>query len=718
MGSRRDQRRQTYSHILEVYFLLILWLQKLGPFFPALVPLQSLNLRAAIFRCVNELKKNGTLGKDVIVRKTFFDDCKGERIQELLVSFSTLVLRKFLSAGHGGRTCIAARLATAKTITAKEHQSFLPLAVAHRASLTAIIHKKRDLRERYKDLGRVLDAKEKELDHRFEAVISTQDFLDKNPIPDHTVARVSKLFETNWQGDHKPVEIIMQGEEQGMKDAFLDRRFSETWQQVSAGTFDGATGTSWQGLLQDLEERVASQESRLTNWRNFKEAMQRDESVLAPAKSHPSRLVQNQSKDIDDQKHKDFVSSPRKSPKKSDWRVEKEASPTHPKRSRKETTQDELKVRDLVFSPRKSPRKSMWPIENPEVATSPIDSQAALEQKNAETLATQNGSLDGIPERLVRGQSFEIQEGDAAKLSTRVPSVDDTDGSGFSDISDRQLHLDKAQDPTTCMGHSNPTQHSDQDENLSAISHEKDKLRKSDHRFSDISTPDSNPATPDDDESWISSLPLEGHQEENRTDSHSSDEEAKLAEQIISMTIDAAPTPAKSKASLMERTRQSMAFASPTRLQNLLPEGPSSSTRLPPISSSKQPCPTTTDSNHPTTLLDRTRRSISLVPNKKPRKSTLERRKSKIYPTNQFETPKKQQLDKISELRTPPDELFSSGAGYDSVFKSRPKIALSPNPSPSPKYREYFETDDAQSSSGLENGQREESPLVRMTAKV
>ena len=681
------------------------------------MPLQSLNLRAAIFRCLNELKKNGTLGKDVIVRKTFFDDCKGERIQELLVSFSTLVLRKVLSAGHGGRPCIAARLATAKTVTAKEHQSFLPLAVAHRASLTAILRKKRDLRERYKDLGRVLDAKEKELDHRFEAVISTQDFLDKNTIPDHTVARVSKLFEKNWQGDHKPVEVIMQGEEQGMKDALLDKPFSETWQQISAGTFDGANGTSWQGLLQGLEERVASQEAKLTNWRNFKEAMQRDESGLAPAKSHPSRSIQNQSKDKDHQKQKDLLFSPRKSPKKSDWKVGKEASPTHPKRLRKETTQDELKERDLVFSPRKSPRKSMWPVENLEVETSPIYSQATLKQKETETVASRNGSLGGIPERPVRGQPFEIQ-GDIAKLSPRVPSVNDTDESGFPKISDGQLHSNEAQAPTIHMDHSNQTQHSDQDENLSIINHGKDKLRKSESRFSDISTTDSNPATPDDDESWISSLPLEGDQE-NRNDSQSPDEDAKLAEQIVSMTINAAPTPAKSKASLLERTRQSMALASPTRLQNLLPEGPSSSTPFPPIPSSKQPYPTTTDSNESTTLLDRTRRSVSLVPNKKPRKSTLDRRTSKVYPTNQFETPKKQRLDQISELKTtPPDELFSSGAGYDSVFKSRPKIALSPNPSPSPKYGEYFEPDDAEGSGGLGKGQREESPLARMTAKV
>lgn len=681
------------------------------------MPLQSLNLRAALFRYLNELKKNGLLGKDVIVRKTFFDDCKGERIQELLVSFSTLVLRKVLASGHGGKSCIAARLATAKNVTAKEQKSLLPLAVAHRASLTAVLQRKKDLRERYKNFGRILHAKEQELDRRFEAVVSTQDLLDKNPIPDHTVERVSKLFQKNWQGDRKPVEVIMQGEEQGMKDVLLDKPFSETWQQVSTGTFDGATGTSWQGLLKDLEERVANQEARLTHWRDFKKAMHRDEDDISAAKNTTPRLTRTQSKGTDRQNQRDHDFNPRKSPRKSNWRGGKEASPIHPKPSRKEHTQDELKERDLVFSPRKSPRKSMWPVEDLGAETSSAHSHAALEQKETETLAKRNRITDGISESQVQGQSFGVQEGSNAKLSPHVPSVDETDESGFSEISDGQLRSSRSKDHTVCIDHLDPTQHSDQIEASSATSQGKAEQKKLESKFSNMPSTDTNPPTPDDDDSWISSLAVEGKQEK-KIEPHSSDEDDRLAEQIISMTINAAPTPAKSKPSLMERTRQSMAFASPMGLQNLLPEEPPS-TPLPPIPS-KTPHPPT-EPNGPATLLERTRRSISLVPSKPKgsRKATLNRRSSKPYPTNQFETPKRQ-LEKVAEL-TPPEELFSPGAGYDSVFKSRPKIALSPNPSP--RSGEYLETDDAGSGrdgggSSVGKGQREESPLARMAAKV
>lgn len=667
------------------------------------------------------------MGKDVIVRKTFFDDCKGERIQELLVSFSTLVLRKVLAAGHRGRPCVAARLATAKTVSGTEQRSFLPLAVAHRASLTALLQKKKDLRERYKNFGSTLDAKEQELDRRFETVVSTQDFLDKNPIPDHTVARVSKLFEKNWQGDRKPVEVIAQGEGQGMKDFLLDRPFSETWQQISAGTFYGATGTSWQGLLQDLEERVANQEARLTDWRNFREAMQRENKTIVAANNKGSTLIRTRSKDLNNQKQRDSVFSPRKSPRKRDWKAEEgmnETPPTRPKGVRKEDTPAELKDRDFVFSPRKSPRKSMLPVEDLGAETR----QEMLEQES-ESMAIRKGDHEGITNSPTRVPLFASQEGETSQFPSHVSSVADTDESGFSEISDGQLHSHEPPDDSVRAETVNPTRNSDPNGPSSTPNNETADPEKFEIRFSDVSRPSDlshplftkvyKPAVLDNenDDSWISSLPVEGEQED-KTESQSPNEDDILAERIVSMTINAAPTPAKPKASLLERTRQSMAFASPIGLQNLLPEGPSP-TPLPPIPSKK--LYPTTGPGGPATLLERTRQSISIASSTKPkasRKSMLDRRTSKLYPTNQFETPKRQ-LDRVMEL-TPPEELFSPGAGYDSVFKSRPKIALSPNPSPT--LDENSETDDAEGEryddGSFGKGQRETSPSARRTAKV
>ena len=457
------------------------------------------------------------------MRKTFFDDCKGERIQELLVSFSTIVLRKSLATGNDGRLSIAARLATAKSVTAKEQQSFLPLAIAHRASLTAVLRKKKELRERYKNFGLTLNAKEQELDRRFETVISTQDFLDKNPIPDHTVARVSKLFEKNWQGDRKPVEVIMQGEEQGTIDALLDRPFSETWQRIHSGTFDGATGTSWQGLLQDLEERVANQEARLANWRNFKEAMQRDKNATATANDTTSTMIKTRKDDFKTPKRTGFVVSPRKSPGNSDWKAGEwtnVASPTHAKRLRKESTQDELTERDLVFSPRKSPRKSMWPVENLQVETTPTHSQ----NQEMGSIATENSNVDGPAVGPVQGELSGAHERDNAESSSHDSGMDDdTDESAFSEISDGQISSRRTQDQTLRTNKLNPTQGSHQDKGSSSPGNEQRETQKLENQSAETLSPpdqshthlikDSNSTSlDDDDDSWIPSIPVQGHQ--------------------------------------------------------------------------------------------------------------------------------------------------------------------------------------------------------------
>ena len=94
------------------------------------------------------------------------------------------------------------------------------------------------------------------------------------------------------------------------------------------------------------------------------------------------------------------------------------------------------------------------------------------------------------------------------------------------------------------------------------------------------------------------------------------------------------------------------------------------------------------------TLLERTRQSMSLLPNPPPnskayrRPSTKQPRFSEVFPVNQFETPGKAQTRQSgswspsSGASTPRDKLFSDEADYASVFKSRPRIAVSPSLSP------------------------------------
>lgn len=87
-------------------------------------------------------------------------------------------------------------------------------------------------------------------------------------------------------------------------------------------------------------------------------------------------------------------------------------------------------------------------------------------------------------------------------------------------------------------------------------------------------------------------------------------------------------------------------------------------------------------------LAERTRQSMAAITTHthKPRKSLDLRKQRRMsqFPVNQFETPGKSRLT-VPDTRpdaTPVDKLFSEEADYDSVFKTRPKVALSPVWSP------------------------------------
>lgn len=110
--------------------------QKLQPFFAPLIPLQSINLRAALSRTLNGLVKDAVLERGIVVRKIMLDECKEEEFEEVLAAFSTIVPHKLLSTDNPPNGAIARRLVLKPKLKFDKGSSLLPLATAHRGSLT------------------------------------------------------------------------------------------------------------------------------------------------------------------------------------------------------------------------------------------------------------------------------------------------------------------------------------------------------------------------------------------------------------------------------------------------------------------------------------------------------------------------------------------------------------------------------------------------------
>lgn len=69
--------------------------QRFQACWPIYEPIQSKELRNIAFKWLTDLKKAGLLqtGGNVIIRRSLFDECCGERYEELLLALSTMVLR-------------------------------------------------------------------------------------------------------------------------------------------------------------------------------------------------------------------------------------------------------------------------------------------------------------------------------------------------------------------------------------------------------------------------------------------------------------------------------------------------------------------------------------------------------------------------------------------------------------------------------------------------
>lgn len=135
--------------------------QVLSPNFPPKTPIQSLNLRAGIFKLLTELKKNAVLPREIMLRKTMLDECKGDKFEDLLAAFSMLVLRKIVSEGKGTAQAI-------RKPPKPEH--VVPLIIAHHVSLQSQLRQREKLRGDACSHAKSLDMRRMDLAARLQAL--------------------------------------------------------------------------------------------------------------------------------------------------------------------------------------------------------------------------------------------------------------------------------------------------------------------------------------------------------------------------------------------------------------------------------------------------------------------------------------------------------------------------------------------------------------------
>jgi hypothetical protein len=602
------------------------------------------------------------------------DECKGDKLMEVLAVLSTAVLRKvaLLQTPASPHPPVATTLATATMLDAVQQGSLIPLSVAYCASISASLRRKDERKARLCQFSELLAVKSAQMEERIEvckaAEIHSVDATEE--------AQIKKVLHDNWPGSSRWPQAVLYGDDVNTGDLPLQRRFQEVWTVVSNGRRLPAE-TSSSGLLESLERRVSEQSTRLQRWHNFHERffgantdvtatnssnlqsrsapafrfikhghlrLGTNISIdylggLPPSASTYQTILANLARDISD------ASRCRRNGGKG-W-----------SRERSNTV---VQVDDHgIFSPVKGSA-----VSNSHAFPSSLGIKPQFTAEDTHSEEPDIHIAIGEPNGWSRERSNTILR---IPDNTLVAPID-VSPIPATQTQTQPLFLHPESLPTPAILLPPSTESADL---LSAIAvpeavpetaplpstTEEESLFKNGN-FSQV-------ITSSGDVSTASSL--------------SSSEDENPAEQIISSVVNSSPSPLKSF-TLAERTRMSMTHTAAPKL-------PKPTELLMPLLAKERDVPGVEITNRRASLLERTRQSMAHIPgNGVKSKKSLHRTSMRhsLFPVNQFETPGKVRTPAPEPRRdaTPTEKLFSEDAEYTSVFKSRPKIALSPVWSP------------------------------------
>ncbi|KAF9874583.1 hypothetical protein CkaCkLH20_07720 [Colletotrichum karsti] len=294
------QKKRIHCVEWTLYQLFVLWdpeeaRNKLQPFFPPREHVQSLNLRAALLRSLELAKKNGVLGRDAVVRKTMLDECKGERLEEVLAVFSSAVLKKMVAdvaEAESEYPAIAQQLALENRGYSAERAELITLAIAHRVSIANAMRRKDGARKEYRRLADLLDSKELGIVRRKEQVKSAREHSKSRGISDDLKLDTWRTVRNNWAGNEQWMETLLYGDANARKDGLLAAPFDRVWRRLQSGRLSELEDHG-KGLLEQLDGRVQTQRERLAKWQDFRHSMFGGQIPSAPAAaSRPAKPKQ------------------------------------------------------------------------------------------------------------------------------------------------------------------------------------------------------------------------------------------------------------------------------------------------------------------------------------------------------------------------------------------------------------------------------------------
>jgi hypothetical protein len=205
------------------------------------------------------------------------DECKGERLEEVLAVFSTAVLKKVIQERNDGdHTAITERLAVENFSYTGERANLSTLIMAHKASLSRTLGSRKDSGARYNDFADLLNLRERQTIRRHEQLKVSAKGEPVDAILDREVQILQDRVEKNWTGSDEWLETILHGDNWSRKEGLLSTPFDSVWKHVEDGSIGDVEYQERKGLLELLDSRIRQQSHRLAQWQSFERTLAND----------------------------------------------------------------------------------------------------------------------------------------------------------------------------------------------------------------------------------------------------------------------------------------------------------------------------------------------------------------------------------------------------------------------------------------------------------
>ncbi|KAL3428472.1 hypothetical protein PVAG01_01981 [Phlyctema vagabunda] len=685
----KDAKKRIQCVEWGLYHLFALWdpeetrnvrSYKLQPFFPPLEPLQSLNLRAALYRCLDQAKKNGALGRDTVLRKTMLDECKGDRLEEVLSVFSNAVLQMTTHKKNPEGNAIAQRLASENFSYSGERTGLSSLILAHKVSLGKHLRDKNSARAQYQDFSELLDLHHRRATRRHEQLKESIDQKASDvEISRREITDVHEKFQKNWSGNSEWVESILYGDCTDSRGGLLASNFNQVWSHVEKGTIGDLEGKRHVGLLEQLDARVKDQAARLARWQDFGKTLSKKDT--SPVKKDRPALKEVQAIDLRFDRHQILQT-----------RGPVEVS--EPSKLQDEYARLIGNMKAELNDVDKPKQKSSSQLAN---FSLPADDRESAPPSPVLSASPSPASPSPAPSK----EDFMESEDDWASASSEVegtsPGFNATNSTSRTPRSGSFQESTAITAPESTAKKSSPvelTESEDEDTIHAASTPRPLPVRQRQRTPSKTLSPKPIPSDFEAGEAPKDFVPQPA-QEARRmspTSIPSLDPEADLmADEILNSMAAASPSPSKPRhtLSLAERTRLSMARSSHSQYSDLhedydLQDLP----RLALKSMKSSPLKTPDEVDPHADLIERTRRSMAGYEAAQ-KKAHVERRRSvKAAAKKERESSYFPKIQETIVEDLDHSVLIEGEPDYESVFKSRPKIATSPAISPTKSWNE------------------------------